>query len=145
MKHAGRPALIAFASAFLFSATAGVAVATQVTSGNADLGIRAGYHWYDRSYIDDSSRTAATITWVSSGSVPTSWMGTEAISYKDSGAMCKTTGMQYNTSGPVHDLGRGTSPSCGSGYYFSKGISTTRNGQAYSYFYSPSSPVLYIQ
>lgn len=80
-------------------------------------------------------RTYVTATSASYG-LPAGWMGTEGrLLYQGNGALCQTTGMQYNSS-QIVGQSSGQYGSCGYNTYYSQGKTAAWNGNAYSYYYT---------
>lgn len=146
-----RWAVLLFAVGFLLSAGRTVAQANQATSGTGDLGVHAGRHFYDQSVIQDNpSKVSTTRTWVSGGSAPTGWIGSEARMYSDRGgvvALCGTSGMiksPWATSSYSAQWLKESGWCGGAGYYFTGGKSGCWNGNGYDYYWSLRTPDLYL-
>lgn len=106
MAHIRRWAVVLFAVGFLLSMGRTVALADQASSSTGDLGIHAGRHFYDQSVISNSPiKLSSTRTWVSGGSAPTGWIGSEARMYSDRNGTVALCGHVRDDQEPVgHQL-----------------------------------------
>ncbi len=74
-----------------------------------------------------------------SENIPTGYMGALAVLYK-SDVVCESTGWAYNSGPAVAFYKYTVGPGCGSGIYYSKGLTSAYNGDGYSEYYTFQSP-----
>ena len=98
-----------------------------------------GYSYKNKGDISNDTRLwAGTVAHSTDGNVPTGYIGVKSRLYK-SDALCKSTDFIYNTSRAA-GLSNSTSGDCGSGTYYSKGVSAAYNGNGYDTYNTFQSP-----
>lgn len=131
----------------VFLGAASVALAAEAYGTVGGTYVIDGHTYYNRSDIltqqgGSPSDWAYTVTWTQNNStVGAGWIAVDARKFKN-GSLCEQTGYQYNSS-PVTGLGLyANSVACGSGTYYSYGLTAYWNGNGYDYYDTFRSPSL---
>jgi hypothetical protein len=128
-----KAALTAVCTLAFMGAGVGGAIAAVYESGTAQFSGTSTY--YDKSRIDTSYRNTQGVTWTSGGFNQN--IGAEAQTFRDSGALCAVSGMQYQY---ISSINATLSGSCGPGYYYGRGKAAGWNGNGYNYAYDFRTP-----
>jgi hypothetical protein len=141
----GRLFLTVVVVASLFTTMSGLAEASTVYGQYGYYGPYAGKSYNNRSYVlwyttgyrYIQARSEANSR---SGTVPAGWIGVLPRLYKSNGSLCKQPSDYSYTSTPAVGFDVPTSGDCGSGTYYSYGVTKAWNGNGYNAVYTFVSP-----
>lgn len=125
----------------------GLAYASTVFANPGYIGPINGINYVNNTSIENSpDRQVSTIIGKNgSGTVPTTWMGARARSFKNSNdTLCNQGNWGYNAS-PAATFAKAAgvgASGCGVGYYYSYGVTQEYNGNGYNSHFTYKSPVL---
>jgi hypothetical protein len=110
-----------------------------------------GYNYQNQSCIVFNTGSAGSYgsIWVETqhgANVPSGWMGEQPRVFTSNGAVC-IAGSWYYNSGSASGIGDAVyrpAATCGSGYYYSAGLTRAWNGYGYDTYSSFRSPNLYL-
>jgi hypothetical protein len=142
-----RSTLVPMITTALLVGTASAAAAATVSSGVGDMGVNYGRHYYNQAVAiaDAVNNTGWTDTWVSGTTkVSSGWIGSEARLFRDTGALCKASGMGYNPAAATTYSRSVYNTSCPADYYYAYGKSAAWNGNGYTYYYTLRTPNIYM-